>query len=117
MTSRIYAHVRADKAVITNRHHSLVEHRPVEISKETSAYPNVFAIVAEERLVDKRIVITAAKNLVQLLIAFLDKSRTYLVVLPAAVFTQVQVFQQTLVNSIIHLATEHLFVFSLHILR
>ena len=94
MTRRIDADVRPDKAVVTNGHHGFIEYRPVEVGKESLAHPDVFAVVAEEWLVDERIFITAAKYLVQFFVAFLDERGAYLVVFPAAIFACVQFFQQ-----------------------
>ena len=109
MTRRIDADVRPDKAVVTNGHHGFIEYRPVEVGKESLAHLDVFAVVAEEWLVDERIFITAAKYLVQFFVAFLDERGAYLVVFPAAIFACVQFFSNP---SSIALYTSPLSIFS-----
>ena len=52
VTRRIDADVRPDKAVVTNGHHGFIEYRPVEVGKKSLAHLDVFAVVAEEWLVD-----------------------------------------------------------------
>ena len=55
MTGGVKAHVGTDEDVVAYRDIGLVEHRKVEIGKETVAHPYIDTIVAEERLIEKRL--------------------------------------------------------------
>ena len=58
MAGRVDADIWTDKTVITNGDTGFIEDGEVEVGKEPFAYAYLFAIIAAERLVDKKLVIS-----------------------------------------------------------
>lgn len=111
VTSRVDADVGTNEAVVADGHESLIEDYKIEVGEEASAYSDVLSVVAVKRLVDEGFVVAAAKYLLQHGVALADERRTNLIVLPAEVFASIKIGEQSVVDSIVDLATKHLFVF------
>ena len=58
MAGRVDADIWADKTVITNGDTGFIEHSEVEVGKEPFAYAYLFTVIAVERLVDEKFVIS-----------------------------------------------------------
>ena len=57
MASGVDTDVGADKTVVPNGNRSLVQHREIEVGKEAFAHPDLFAVIAVERLVNADMVV------------------------------------------------------------
>ena len=57
VASGVDTDVGADKTVVPNGNRSLVQHREIEVGKEAFAHPDLFAVIAVERLVNADMVV------------------------------------------------------------
>ena len=112
MACGVDAHVGTDEAVVSDGYLRLVEHGEIEVGKESLAHPYVFAEVAMERLVDKRVLVGLSQNLPDHLVALSVMGGSYLVILPAAVVAGVQFFHEVGVGRVVNHPGLLFFVFS-----
>ena len=108
MTSRVDLHVRPHKTIVTNADNRLVQDGQTEVGKEPFPHADMLAVVAVKRLVNERVLIGLAENLLKHGVACREVRRQQVVVLLAQYFHIVQFLQQLRVTGIVQFARQHL---------
>ena len=101
MAGSIYAHVRADEAVITDSDRGFIKNREIEVREETSAHADIASVITVEWLVDEGILVTLSKETPDQPVPFLQHRRAQFVVLPDSALGGIEPFLKIRMRSIV----------------